>query len=110
MGVSPPYNLLAPKMKTACFLDPDIIATICTHITTLTLEIDLEEKETQFRKCFSQVFKLPPHSDLLPDQPRAHIHLKDPSLTPKSRNYPCPRKWRDAWHKLLQQHLTGRRI
>ena len=28
----------------------------------------------------------------------------------KSRNYPCPCKWKDAWHELLRQHIEARRI
>ena len=28
----------------------------------------------------------------------------------KTRNYPCPRKWKDAWYVLLQQHLDAGRI
>ena len=28
----------------------------------------------------------------------------------KSQNYPCPRKWKEAWHELLKQHIEAGRI
>ena len=38
----------------------------------------------------------------------ARIKLKDQNHCIKTQNYPCPRKWKEAWHTLLQQHLeTG---
>ena len=43
-------------------------------------------------------------------QPVARIKLKDPDSSIKTRNYPCPQKWKEAWHTLLQQHLEAGRI
>lgn len=47
--------------------------------------------------------------DKLPAEPVARIKLKDPNHVIKSCNYPCPHKWKESWHTLLQQHLdTGK--
>lgn len=65
--------------------------------------------DINLRKSFSKVFEPIPHTDDLPLAPLARIMLKDAEKTIKTRNYPCPRKWKDAWYVLLQQHLdTGR--
>jgi len=40
----------------------------------------------------------------------AEIRLKDPHLTFKTRNYSCPRKYREAWKILLEQHLAAGHI
>ena len=56
---------------------------------------------------FSRVFEPIPHYDKLPDNVVAEIKLIDPNKPIKSRNYPCPRKYKDAWHTLIQQHLKN---
>ena len=56
------------------------------------------------------MFEPLPHTDELPTQPVAQIKLKDSDSLIKTRNYPCPRKWKEAWHTLLQQHLEAGRI
>lgn len=33
-------------------------------------------------------------------EPLARIRSKDPNATIKTRNYACPRKWKEAWHNL----------
>jgi hypothetical protein len=112
-SVTPPYDLLAtkslckhlPTQKT-----PDVLAAICKRISSLSLEALLAERENEFCTKFAQVFKPLPHVDELPLELCAHIHLKDSNTTIKSRNYPCPRKWKEAWHTLLQQHLDAGRI
>jgi hypothetical protein len=115
--VSPPYDLLGTKpstsSKSGCplpSLTPDVLGAIRERITTLSLDALLTERETNFRKEFSQVFEPLPHVNELPLEPRARIRLKDPNSIIKSRNYPCPRKWKEAWHTLLQQHLDAGRI
>ena len=56
---------------------------------------------------FSGVFEPIPHYDKLPTDIEAEIKLIDPNKPIKSRNYPCPRKYKDAWHTLIQQHLKN---
>jgi hypothetical protein len=73
-------------------------------------EEELATREAELRQHFSQIFEPPPHVDELPTEPVARIKLKNPEHTIKSHNYPCPRKWKEAWHQLLQQHLDAGRI
>ena len=51
-----------------------------------------------------------PHVNELPMEPVTRIRLKDPNHTIKSCNNPCPRKWKEAWHTLLRQHLDAGQI
>jgi hypothetical protein len=112
---NPPYNLLtkSPKPKAPLFIKtnaPDILAALREHITTLLFEEELADCEADLRSRFSRTFEPPLHIDELPTDPVARIKLKDPNHTIKSRNYACPRKWKEAWHTLLQQHLEAGRI
>ena len=105
-------NILAPKTPPP---PPDvtvidILAALHERARLPAPEHILLEHETTLRKKFSVVFEPLPHADELPEQPVARIKLKDPESTIKTRNYPCPRKWKEAWHTLLQQHLDAGRI
>jgi hypothetical protein len=73
------------------------------------MDDEMAARETDLRTKFAQVFEPPLHADELPKEPLARITLKDANKMITTQNYPCPRKWKDAWHTLLQQHLdTGR--
>ena len=48
-----------------------------------------------------------PHFDELPTDVEAHIHLIDPDKPIKTCSYPCPRKFKDTWGTLIQQHLDA---
>lgn len=102
------YNLLTPGQNTLAI--PDTLASVQQRIKELTNQEDLKRRESTLRTEFASVFEPLPHVDKLPIQPRARIRLKDPDNQIKTRNYPCPRKWKEAWHTLLQQHLDAGRI
>jgi hypothetical protein len=87
-----------------------ILTAIHDRIKTLSHKEELAEHETSLHAKFMVVFEPLPHSAELPLQPRAQIHLKAPDHTIKTHNYPCPQKWKEAWHTLLQQHLDAGRI
>ena len=113
--LNPAYNLLAKanKLKPALCIDetsPDILAALRDRITTLSFEEELAAREAEIRQRFARIFEPPPHVDRLPTKLVARIVLKDRNHTIKSRNYPCPQKWKEAWHTLLQQHLDAGRI
>ena len=103
-------NLLASTKRPCSSKQRDILAAIHERARNPAPEHTMLELETELRKRFSSVFEPLPHVDELPDQPVARIRLKDPDHSIKTRNYPCPRKWKDAWHTLLQQHLEAGRI
>ena len=90
--------------------NPDILAAIHERARLPAPDHVLLEHEETLRELFKTVFEPLPHADELPKQPVARIKLKDPDSSIKTRNYPCPRKWKEAWHTLLQQHLDAGRI
>ena len=94
----------APMMRT------DYLAAISQQARAPAPDHELLELETELRKQFQDVFEPLPHANELPEKPVARIRLKDPDHTIHTRNYACPRKWKDAWHTLLQQHLESGRI
>ncbi len=104
MNVLPPYDLL----NTNDLHEPrtpqpwDVLAAIQDCIITLSKDKMLAAKEANLRACFAHVFEPPPHI--------TQIRLKDPNKGIKTRNYPCPQKWKEAWHTLLQQHLDAGQI
>jgi hypothetical protein len=51
-----------------------------------------------------------PHVDKLSDKIHCQIKLKDANKSLATRSYSCPRKYREAWQTLIQQHLDARRI
>jgi hypothetical protein len=110
--VLPPYDLMAsPKLGNVTqTLPPDTLAAISERMKTLSLEEEYAAREAELRTRFARVFEPPPHVNELPKEPLARIKLKDPDVIIKSRNYPCPRKWKEVWHQLLQQHLDAGRI
>jgi hypothetical protein len=73
-------------------------------------ELELTHHENTAQEKFSRVFEQLPHTDELPTEPVARIQLKNPDIVVKTRNYACPRKWKEAWHTPLQQHLAAGRI
>ena len=83
------------------------LAAISQHARAPAPDHELLELETELRKQFQDVFEPLPHTNKLPEKPVARIRLKDPDHTIHTRNYACPRKWKDAWHTLLQQHLES---
>ena len=103
------YNILSvvamPAVK-----QTDILATISEKARNPSLESSLTDLEEKYRKIYRTIFEPLPHTNKLPIEPVARIQLKDPNIALKTRNYACPRKWREAWHTLLQQHLAAGRI
>ena len=80
----------APKQTT------DYLAAISQQARMPAPDHELLELETELRKQFQDVFEPLPHANELPDKPVTRIRLKDPDHTIRTRNYACPRKWKDA--------------
>ena len=108
----PPYNLLnvPPKVMKTLVLKtmlPDILASLKECTMTTSIDDELAMHDLELWKEFCCIFEPPPHVNKLPEEPVTQIKLKDQSHCIKMRNYPCPRKWKEAWHTLLQQHLEA---
>jgi hypothetical protein len=65
-----------------------------------------ERVKTEFKDVFEPI----PHVDELPTDVYCRIKLKDSARTIASRSYSCPRKYKEAWSTLIQQHLDAGRI
>jgi hypothetical protein len=62
------------------------------------------------REEFKDVFDPLPHYNDLSHEIHCKVNLRDASKTIKACLYSCPRKYRDAWKTLIQQHLDAGRI
>ncbi|KAJ3572578.1 hypothetical protein NP233_g2990 [Leucocoprinus birnbaumii] len=100
----PIHAIIAPS------LSYDIILAISTRITGAEEELRHQEERERVLRDFEPVFADVPHADKLPTDVLAEIKLKDANFTMATRTYSCPRKFREAWKTLIQQHLDAGRI
>ncbi|RXW17191.1 hypothetical protein EST38_g8660 [Candolleomyces aberdarensis] len=66
--------------------------------------------EQQILNDYEDVFSPPLTVNDLPSDVHARIHLKDPNWSMPSLTYSCPRKYRDKWKELIEEHLAAGRI
>lgn len=85
----------------------DKLNAVKTRICVVIQDEILRRKEQQIMTEFKTVFEPIPHYNQLPTEIEAEIKLIDPSKPIKTRNYPCPRKYKESWHTLIQQHLKN---
>jgi hypothetical protein len=76
-------------------------------IEQLATKQQLEKLNCEMKYSYTDVFKLIPHVDEMPDTVLCKINLKDATKTIDMRNYSSPHKFRDAWSTLIQQHLNA---
>src|SRR5882757_5602166 len=88
----------------------NVAAMIRDHIEVLALQEKFRSLEKAFLSEFKDVFEPLPHVNKLPRNVTARIKLKDAEQTIKTCTYACPRKFREAWQTLIQQHLDAGRI
>ena len=81
------------------------------RIDILAVWDDLARYEQEVRETFKDRFPADiPHVTRLPDDVFHRFRLKDPEKVIKCRSYACPKKYKDAWKQLLDQHLEAGRI
>src|ERR1700722_12214067 len=87
---------------------PYIISAIKERIEQLALTETLKTEDRRMKQIFADRFldDLPPVDDL-PTDVYHWITLKDANRTFACRDYTCPRRYRDAWMTLIQQHLEA---
>ncbi|KAI0309047.1 hypothetical protein OF83DRAFT_1180075 [Amylostereum chailletii] len=105
-SILPP--LRAEVARTADHVSPvDLASLLCGHVAIQELaELDAQMKHKNFDLFPADI----PHTTRLPTHTYHRIRLKDASATIKARQYSSPRKYRDAWHTLLDGHLAAGRI
>jgi len=90
--------------------DVDIVAAVRAHIKVLADKERLLLLDSGLRTEYKDVFDPLPHYDDLSTDVYCKVNLKDASKTITMWSYSCPRKYRDAWKTLIQQHLDAGRI
>ena len=89
--------------------DVDVIAAIRDTIENIALGEQLKAHSAKIKKDLKPIFEPIPHVNDLPHDYMARIKLKEAERTIINRTYPCPRKYKEAFQTLIQQHLdTGR--
>ncbi|EDR02339.1 reverse transcriptase-RNase H-integrase [Laccaria bicolor S238N-H82] len=98
------------KLKPEKVKDFDVVGAVRERIEVLAMQDSLLQKETELKNEYGTIFEPIPHVNELPHEVVAEIHVKDAEKTIKSRSYPSPRKYKEAWQILIQQHLDAGRI
>ena len=83
---------------------------IHTCLETLACEDNHRKTEECMKKDFAKFFEPILHINELLTNIIAEIHLKNVEKTIKTCLYPSPRKYKEAWQILIQQHLDAGRI
>jgi hypothetical protein len=93
-----------------CFEIPkpvNVIAAIKNTIETLASKDKLIKYEEKMKDEFKEIFEPIPHISLLPMENMARIQVRDAYKKISSRNYFCPRQYREAFSQLIQQRLDS---
>jgi len=87
----------------------DVVAVIWVHLETLAAQEQLGKLSDAVKSKYSKVFNPIPHIDDLPTEVYCCIKLKNASKTITTCTYTSPRKFKEAWATLIQQHLDAGR-
>jgi hypothetical protein len=88
----------------------DIIGAIRQCVECLASQDALRLRGEAIKAEFRAVFEPIPHLNELPTDVYCRIQLKDASQRIQTHSYSTPRKYRDAWSTLIQEHLDAGRI
>jgi len=109
-------KLVSAELKLACrgryhdseIIEPlRIIAAVRQTIENLAAKVELEKLGIKLVLDFKDVFEPIPHVNRLPDDVYCTIELKDATQRITSRSYSTPRKYREAWKTLIDQHVKA---
>jgi hypothetical protein len=88
----------------------NVAGAVRTQIEQLSFKDQLSRLNDAIKDKFKDVFSPIPHVNELPTDIYYRINLKDTSKTIATRSYACPRKYKDTWQTLIQQHLDAGQI
>jgi hypothetical protein len=88
----------------------DLVAAMRDRIETLNTQEQLDRLSDAVKEKYKDIFSPIPHLDDLPTDVYCRIQLKDATKTFATRSYSTPRKYKEAWSTLIQQHLDAGRI
>ncbi|OJT13242.1 Transposon Tf2-12 polyprotein [Trametes pubescens] len=87
------------------------VAAVRERVEELAFLDSLKREDAAMKSNFADCFPSDiPHLDNLPKDEYHHIRLKDPNMTIVRRQYDCPKKYREAWKTLLDQHVLAGRL
>ncbi|OJT04974.1 Transposon Ty3-G Gag-Pol polyprotein [Trametes pubescens] len=91
--------------------DFNTICCIQNQVEILAMQSTLDDENDLMKTRFADLFptSLPPVSKLPSDVYHRFI-LKDPNAVIAKRQYDCPKKYREVWKQLLEQHLVSGRL
>lgn len=91
---------------------PDaVIAAVRTRVEELAEQQVLDAENDSMRTRFADLFPEDiPHVSRLPTDVFHRFRLHKPDMILAKRTYDCPKKYRDAWRTLLDQHLEAGRL
>jgi hypothetical protein len=81
------------------------LAALRQRIEALTAREQLNRLDVAVKTKYSDVFDAIPHLDELPTDVYCRIKLKDPYKIIATHSNSTPRKYKEAWAELIQQHL-----
>ncbi|OJT13579.1 Transposon Ty3-I Gag-Pol polyprotein, partial [Trametes pubescens] len=88
-----------------------IIAAIRERVEELATLEQLKAEDAAMKTRYVNLFPDDiPHVNQLPTDVWHDINLKDANLTIVRRQYDCPKRYRDAWKTLLDQHISAGRL
>jgi hypothetical protein len=87
-----------------------VVAAIHERITSIIDEEILRRLHDKVTLEFAPLFADMPNVSALPKDIEAEIILKDPTKVVKPRTYSCPRRYKQAWKRLIDEHLDAGRI
>ncbi|KAJ7256133.1 hypothetical protein B0H12DRAFT_1016061 [Mycena haematopus] len=109
------YDLLNPPLPKAPDLfeqvkPVDVIAAVRARVEILAHWEELQDRGDKIRADYPMLFEPMPHADLLPTDVLCEIKVKNANHNIETRSYRSPRKYREAWQTLIQNHLDAGRI
>ena len=98
------------KLQPEKVKDFNVASAIRDRIDVLVSQEKMASREATLKAEYKDIFEPIPHANELPRDVVAEIQIKNAEKTIKSRSYPSPRKYKEAWQILIQQHLDAGRI
>lgn len=86
------------------------LAAVRERIEVLGAQQELSDRGDKIKADFPRLFEKLPHAEHLPKDVYCRIKLKNAEQTIKTRSYSSPRKYRDTWRTLIDDHLATGRI
>ncbi|KAJ8455559.1 hypothetical protein ONZ51_g12409 [Trametes cubensis] len=98
-------EILERVPRSSSISSPSCVAAVRERVERLALQEQLSREDAEMKKRFADCFPADiPHLDDLPSDIFHEINLKNANMTIIRRQYNCPKKYREAWKTLLQQH------